>query len=128
MTTTANIQTSSYHFDSPVQVAKDARHAIRAAFPGLKFSLTGSTGTGYGWLHMSWTDGPTDKAMESVTAEFNSRLGAYHHINASRSYSVAAEEWALTQIDYHEGAWRHPYDHDDGTYYTARGVLAETTF
>jgi len=118
-------ETTATHYDSPVEIAKDARKAIRAAFPGLKFSLTNSTGTGYGWLHLSWTDGPTDEAMKAVTNQFDARLGGYTHINASRHYSPEAEAWAETQV---AATWLSNYDHDGSTYYTRRRILAGHTF
>lgn len=107
---------------SPIQIAKDARKAIHAAFPGLKFSLTNSTGTGYGWLHLSWTDGPTDRAMRTVVDTFDARLGGYTHINSSRRYSTEAETFAAAQVADNPGRW------DDDTYYATRKVLADTTF
>jgi len=117
MTTTAT------HHDSPVQIAKDARKAIRAAFPGLKFSLTGSTGTGYGWLHLSWTDGPTDRRMTEIVSEFDARLGGYTHINSSRNYSAEAEAWAVKENAKHPGL----YDWD-GEYFGTRRILSDTSF
>lgn len=45
---------------------------MRAAFPGVKFSLRGSRGTGYGWFSLSWTDGPTTRQADAVTNRFRS--------------------------------------------------------
>jgi hypothetical protein len=107
---------------TPVEIAKDARKAIRAAFPGLKFSLTNSSGTGYGWLHLSWTDGPTDQAMRDIVDTFDAMLGGYTHINSSRRYSVDAETFAAAEVAANPGRW------DDNDYFATRRVLYNTTF
>ncbi|RFA12150.1 hypothetical protein B7R22_17115 [Subtercola boreus] len=110
-------------YDTPVTIAAEARKAIRAAFPGLKFSLTGTRGTGYGWLRLSWTDGPTDKQMREVTQPFDVKLGGHAHINASRKVSPAAERWARDQIAAHPGRWDQPHDFG-GDYYAVQACLA----
>jgi hypothetical protein len=107
---------------TPVQIAKDARKAIRAAFPGLKFSLTNSTGTGYGWLHLGWIDGPTDDAMRNIVDTFDALLGGYTHINSSRRYSVEAETFAIAEVAANSGRW------DDNDYFASRRVLNNSTF
>jgi hypothetical protein len=48
----------------PPMASRDIRHkairqALKVAFPAVKFSITGSRGTGYGWTHIGWTDGPS---------------------------------------------------------------------
>lgn len=120
--------TTTLHTDSPVQIAADARKAIRAAFPGVKFSLSGSRGTGYGWLHLKWTDGPTDRQMRETVEPFNARLGNHHHINSSRSYSAEAETWAASQLEIHQGRWASDIDFGDSTYYAQQACLSEHDF
>lgn len=36
------------------------RRRLRAAFPGVRFSVRMARGTAYGWLDVSWEDGPAD--------------------------------------------------------------------
>lgn len=120
--------TTTLHTDSPIVIAKEARKAIRAAFPGVKFSLTNSRGTGYGWIHLSWTDGPTSREMDEFIAPFDARLGGYTHINTYRNYSPEAEAWAAQQLVEHPGRWDNDYDHDGSTYYAQRKCLAQHSF
>lgn len=105
---------------------KAIRRALRDAFPGVKFSLRGSRGTGYGWFSLSWTDGPTTTQVDQVTHSFRSsyfdgmddsthqipatmyagddgviREHRYscHGVNTSRDYSEQARAWADAYAD-----------------------------
>jgi hypothetical protein len=65
--------------------AQEMRKALRAQFPGVKFSVRMSRGTGHGWLSVSWTDGPTEQAVQEVASYFQSsrfdgRDDSYHGI------------------------------------------------
>lgn len=42
------------------ECAQILRKRLRAAFPGVKFSVRMARGTAYGWLHVDWTDGPVN--------------------------------------------------------------------
>lgn len=113
-----------------VETGKEIRKALRAAFPGVKFSLRGSRGTGYGWFSLSWTDGPTTRQADAVTNGFRSSYfdgmddsthsipatvyaledgtlyePRYHcnGVNSSRDYSPEATAWARSYIDAHGG-------------------------
>ncbi len=48
--------------------AKDIRTALKAAFPGFKFSVTTRPGTGS--VTVRWTDGPASKAVDAVVSRF----------------------------------------------------------
>lgn len=52
--------------------AVEIRKALRAAFPGVKFSLRMERGTGHGYMHLAWTDGPEEAAVSAVTDYFQS--------------------------------------------------------
>ena len=59
--------------------SRDIRHAairaaLKIAFPAVKFSVTGSRGTGYGWSRVNWTDGPSDHLVRACVAPF---FGSY---------------------------------------------------
>jgi hypothetical protein len=43
------------------------RAALKAAFPGVKFSSRSSTYSGGASIHVSWTDGPTEAEVQKVT-------------------------------------------------------------
>lgn len=113
-----------------VETGKAIRKALREAFPGVKFSLRGSRGTGYGWFSLSWTDGPTTYAADEITNGFRSSYfdgmtDSTHSIpatmyadpdgvirehdyscngvNSSRDYTPEAEAWARSYIDAHGG-------------------------
>lgn len=77
-----------------------------------------STGTGYGWINVTWTDGPTTKQVRALTDRFQSERfsgmdDSYHAtrntvtlvtgetvtpnscgINGSRHISPEARDWA----------------------------------
>lgn len=55
------------------------RHGLKVTFPGVKFSVRGSRGTGYGWTHVTWTDGPTEQQVSGVCEQyFGSRFNGMH--------------------------------------------------
>lgn len=113
------------------ETGTEIRRALRAAFPGVKFSLRGSRGTGYGWFSLSWTDGPTTRQVDAITGGFRSsyfdgmddsthqipatmyadtdgviREHRYHcnGVNTQRDYSPEADTWARSYIDAHGGS------------------------
>lgn len=112
------------------ETGTEIRRALRTAFPGVKFSLRGSRGTGYGWFSLSWVDGPTESQAGDVAnsfrdSYFDGMADSTHAIpatmyadedgvirehryscsgvNTSRSYSPEAEAWARSYIDAHGG-------------------------
>lgn len=113
-----------------VETGKAIRAALREAFPGVKFSLRGSRGTGHGWFSLSWTDGPNTHQVDAITNGFRSSYfdgmtDSTHSIpatmyadpdgvirehrytcdgvNTSRSYSPEADAWARSYVDAHGG-------------------------
>ncbi len=98
--------------------AAELRKTLRATFPRTKFSARMSTGTGYGWINVTWTDGPTTKQVRALTDRFQSERfsgmdDSYHAtrntvtlvtgetvtpnscgINGSRHISPEARDWA----------------------------------
>ena len=97
------------------ETAAAMRKTLRAQYPGVRFSVRMSTGTGHGWLHVSWTDGPTDSAVRLFcsrfqSSQFDGQDDAYHQVNAAtpytccgvlthRDYSPAAEQWATNRLN-----------------------------
>jgi hypothetical protein len=132
---------------SVVDTGKAIRRALREAFPGVKFSLRGSRGTGYGWFSLGWTDGPTDDQVRALTFGFQSSyfdgMDDGNHsipatmyadpdgvirehryscrgVNGSRNYSPAAEAWADAYIDAHGGPEIFAPEYANATHHDAR--------
>lgn len=138
------------------ETAAEVRKALRAAFPGVKFSVTMARGTAYGWMDCSWTDGPTADQVRPILAGFESSRfdgmdDAYHSveptmyaredgtlweprysscgINWQRSYTAEATAWAKATAT--PGTiWfdRGEQRWGDGAYYGPMSLLAETDF
>ena len=60
------------------------RSALKAAFPGVKFSVRKGTGTGSSWLSVTWADGPTDAAVTALTDRYE---GSSWNLNNDDSYT-----------------------------------------
>jgi hypothetical protein len=58
---------------STKDTAKLVRQALKNAFPTVKFSVRMSTGTASAWMHVTWSDGPTDVAVRAITARYEGR-------------------------------------------------------
>lgn len=43
---------------------------LRREFPGVKFATRRSRGTGYGYVTISWTDGPTAREVSAITSGY----------------------------------------------------------
>tara|TARA_R110002110_G_scaffold58091_11_gene165268 strand:- start:915 stop:1376 length:462 start_codon:yes stop_codon:yes gene_type:complete len=59
---------------SPTDAARWLRKDLRRAFPGCKFSLNGSRGTGYGYYDCRWTGGPTEAEVREIVRPY---VGSY---------------------------------------------------
>jgi Large polyvalent protein associated domain 29 len=55
---------------SCAETAKLIRAALKKAFPGVKFSVRSSVYSMGASIRVGWTDGPSTKAVESVTAAY----------------------------------------------------------
>lgn len=61
---------------------KMMRDALKAVFPGIKFSIRKGTGTGSSWVSVDWTDGPTDQQVRAIVdlytgSSFNGMTDGY---------------------------------------------------
>lgn len=96
------------------QTAAAIRTALRAEFPGCAFSVRMDRGTSYGWISVSWTDGPSDMRVRRVVEGFESSRfdgmdDSYHStgvtewtcrgVNTSRRISREALDRALGMIE-----------------------------
>lgn len=65
------------------ETATLVRQALKAAFPGVKFSVRMGTGTGSAWLSVTWTDGPTDSQVTPLVDRY---AGSVWNANNDDSY------------------------------------------
>ena len=67
------------------------RQALRTMFPGTRFSVRMDRGSAYGWLNVSWVDGPTDADVRQVARRFESSrfsgMDDSYHQTGNREYS-----------------------------------------
>lgn len=137
---------------SAVETGKEIRKALKAAFPGVKFSLRMSRGTGYGWFHLDWTDGPPASEVDPVANQFRSSYFesmddstrrieptmtmdeggnvvehdyTCHGVNPQRRLSEEAKAQLDAYIDSHGGDDAFNYTHIPGRDVT-RGIVAAT--
>lgn len=62
---------TSYRYISTADTAKLAREALKAAFPGTKFSVKSKSYSGGSSIRVNWVDGPTAKEVEAVAGHFH---------------------------------------------------------
>lgn len=67
------------------ETAVEVRRALKAEFPGVKFSVVMDRGTAHGWFSVSWTDGPMTEAVDRVcdgflSERFNSMTDGYDRV------------------------------------------------
>ena len=75
------------------QTAELIRQALKAEFPGIKFSVRSETFAGGSAVDVRWTDGPTAKDVEAVTDRFE--MGTFDGMTDSYNYfgdSVLVDE------------------------------------
>lgn len=67
---------------TPAETAREIRKMLAIAFPGVKFSLRCSRGTGWGWYDLAWTGGPADNDVFGFCKAFAdaNRLGGRYSI------------------------------------------------
>ena len=149
MEATSEFKTKRY---STKETAAALRKDLRNRWPGAKFSVRMATGTAYGWLDVSWTDGPNSRDVDTAcrgyeSSRFDGMDDAYHRveatmymidgepaviewgscgINTHRAYSSGAKRWASEIVARDPGRYESPYDNPGSTYYAEQRVLDET--
>lgn len=98
------------------ETATEVRKALRAAFPGTKFSVRMDRGTAYGWMRCDWTDGPTVDQVTPLLARFESERWSgtdelYHHVEPTL---YAREDGTLYEPHYNCCGinWQRTYSPD----------------
>ena len=107
------------------ETAAAIRKALRAQFPGVQFSVRMSRGTAYGWLDVSYQDGPVSRDVDEITRAFQDQKfdgmdDSYHSVapstvlqdgemvelayscrgaNSARRITPAGASWAAEQLN-----------------------------
>ncbi len=105
------------------------RAELKASFPGVKFSVKRSRGTGYGWVSVRWVDGPAYDDVNAIASKYegsgfdgstDSSYSIEHDvngervrygtkgINCSREISPEREAKALRAVLAFYGDWDRP--------------------
>ena len=72
-----------------VTAAKNMRIQLKAAFPGVKFSVTSESYSGGSSINVSWTDGPLRADVEAIVDQY-----AYGSFNGMEDlYEYAGDLW-----------------------------------
>lgn len=101
---------------SAANCALAIREELKKAFKGVKFKVTSSNFAGGNSVNVSWTDGPTERAVKEYTSKYqygkfngmediyeytNSRedIAQAKYISENRNYSEGVEELVIQQIN-----------------------------
>lgn len=64
------MNTASTKYYTAAETAAELRKALKAAFPGVKFSVRSKTYSGGASIDIGWADGPTDGEVSRVSGGF----------------------------------------------------------
>lgn len=78
--------------NGPVVAAKNIRKMLKAAFPGVKFSVTTSRYSGGNSIYIRWTNGPEAKDVEAIADRFEA--GSFN--GTDDSYTYTDSPWNVT--------------------------------
>lgn len=97
--------------------AKMIRVALKREWPNVKFSVRCDRGTAASWIHVGWTDGPTNDQVRKIThfyqgAEFNGQTDGYDRL-PSRLVSNGTDELPEEVEFYVDGINHHRYYSDE---------------
>lgn len=103
--------------NSYVVAAKNMRIELKAAFPGIKFSVQSKSYSGGCSITVYWTDGPTTKQVEAIIDRYSAgsfdgmddlysyehsawtdAFGSAKYVFATRDYSDAMIQEAITEV------------------------------
>ena len=86
---------------SCTESAKEIRAALKAAFPGVKFSVRSHTYSMGASVDVQWTDGPTVKSVEAVTKRFEGKsFDGMQDLASYNNLLVVGEEGTLRNVHY----------------------------
>lgn len=113
-----------------IAATKNIRTELKAAFPGVKFSVSSSRYSGGDSIRVSWIDGPCEKRVSEITCKyqagsfdgmqdlytydddaFNDAFGDARYVTCNREYSPIIEKWISEQIAKHgyNDHWNNPH-------------------
>lgn len=76
--------------------AKAIRKELKAAFPGITFSVTSQSFAGGNSVHVEWTNGPITKEVSKITGKFE--YGHFDGMNDCYEYTNCRED--IPQVKY----------------------------
>jgi hypothetical protein len=76
-------------YEAATETAKKIRKTLKAAFPGVKFSVTSSTFSMGSSVYVSWTDGPMSSQVNAILSRFES--GSFDGMQDM--YTTTGYEW-----------------------------------
>lgn len=65
------------------------RKGLRAAFPGVKFSVRKGAGTNAAWIDVAWADGPNDDMVRGVTDRYEEFGSPVEGVERARHITMA---------------------------------------
>jgi len=104
-------------FTAPISrrdMTKRVKAALRALYPGHKFSVRGGTGTGYNWIKVHGTTPEAEKVLDEHREKHNWRLGSispdswHEALNHLEKLAVAEYHEELAADAHHEAATDEP--------------------
>ena len=124
------VRADSIKGGSLVAAAKNIRHELKQAFPGVKFSVTTSRFSGGDSLRVRWTDGPTIDRVSEITRKYKGgnfngsedlyeyndsawidAFGDANYMSLDRDYSPKIQQWINEQIAKfgYNDHWNNPH-------------------
>jgi hypothetical protein len=95
------VATGTEHL-SCADTAKLLRQALKRAFPRARFSVRSATYAGGASIDVSWTDGPTEKAVKALADEFaGADFDAMQDLKTYRAPELVPDpEYGIKEIHY----------------------------
>ena len=84
------------HKSSHAATAAAIKAELSAAFPGVKFSAKSDSYAGGDSVNVSWTDGPTEKAVKMLTGKYE--MGSFNGMEDIYEYTNSRED--IPQVKY----------------------------
>jgi hypothetical protein len=87
---------------SCASTAKLLRQALQRTFTGVRFSVRSKTYAGGASIDVSWTDGPTEKAVKALADEFaGADFDAMQDLKTYRAPELVPDaEWGVREVHY----------------------------
>ncbi|NHA02116.1 hypothetical protein G5V59_27435 [Nocardioides sp. W3-2-3] len=134
------------------ETAAELRKALRAAYPGVRFSVRMARGSAHGWFDVNYVDGPPTEVVDQIchrfqSLDFDGRDDGYHPVEPTlyatedgglfeprysccgvatrREYTPEVQEWAET-IAVEGTRWWNDTEYPqkaEPVYYATRALL-----